>query len=66
MNQKIIGIDTVEQGDRYDRYDYRCCEQECAIYVPYRKPQLADQLKAPKTEENESIEIVWLMEQCIL
>ncbi|WP_026508521.1 SIMPL domain-containing protein [Butyrivibrio sp. MC2013] len=62
MDQKISGIDTVEQGDRYDRSEYMCCEQERAISVPYRKPQLSDQLKAPTTKETEAIEIVWIME----
>ncbi len=67
--QKIIGIDLVKTKD-FDDYldeafdddcddsniDWKCCEKERRIGL------VSDQLGAPEREEQESVDVVWLME----
>lgn len=63
MDQKIIGIDSVEIGDRYVDYgiDYMCCEQERSV-VASNNLYFSNQLKAPTTKESASVEVVWIIE----
>ena len=62
MGQKLIGIDSVEIGDRYGSHvDYLCREEE----RPRRSaPSLhySNMLQSPLTEESASVEVVWLIE----
>lgn len=63
MGQKIVGIDSVEIGDRYDSYmDYMCCEQERPRRACYGALPHSNKLQSPVTEEYESVEVVWLIE----
>ncbi len=64
MGQKIIGIDSVEIGDRYDSYmDYVCCEERSRSHAPcYGALPHSNKLQSPVTEESASVSVDWLIE----
>lgn len=63
VGQKIIGIDTFKLSDRYSRVQFELMMQPRMGSRPERAATLSDQLKAPTTEETESVEVVWLMSE---
>lgn len=64
MNQKIIGIDSVEIGASYgsSKMDWMCCEQERGYFVAPKILRLSNKLMAPTTTESATVEVVWIIE----
>lgn len=64
MDQKIIGIDSVEIGASYggSKRDWIYCEQERGYFVAPKRLQLSNKLMAPTTTESETVEVVWIIE----
>lgn len=62
MNQKIIGIDSVEMKDYY-KNNIEWMEQECCRMgtVPSNLQQ-SNKLKSPVDEKSSSVEVVWIIE----
>lgn len=62
MGQKLIGIDSVEIDDRYDKdIDGIFCDSLRSI-TPPRGLHYSNMIQAPVTEESESVAVVWLIE----
>ena len=62
MNQKIIGIDTLEYGRYGGDVHYLRCEQERGCVIGESHTPFSDRVKSPTTTLSESIEVVWIME----
>ena len=63
MGQKLIGIDSVEIERHYgSRMDYMCREEERPRRACYGAFPHSNKLQSPVTEEDESVEVVWLIE----
>ena len=63
MGQKLVGIDSVEIGDRYSSHmDYMCCEEERPRMAIPSFLRHSNKLQSPITEESTSVEVVWLIE----
>lgn len=62
MNQKIIGIDTLEYGRYGGDVHYLSCEQERGCVIGESHTAFSNRVKSPTTTLSESIEVVWIME----
>ena len=58
--KKVLGIKKVDTGFR--EHEVLLEERACGGLVYHCKPMLADKLKAPTVEEEEELEVVWLIE----
>ncbi|MGN0537885.1 MAG: SIMPL domain-containing protein [Acutalibacteraceae bacterium] len=62
MGQKLIGIDSVEIGDRYGRDTGDMFLDSIRAITSSTSLHYSNMIQAPVTEESESVEVVWLIE----